>query len=293
MKTLIRILIILTGFAIEAKCQTSMTVGQIYDFNIGDEFHYYRTGSNGIPPNATRFIIIGKHFSTLNDTVFYKKHYYNYYTQVNWNPAPHLEYFFNSYNDSTFYTNLSIPFDSAYINWPSVDTGNWFNDTLFYSSQWCGRLIYDYTACQNCIFEGHYYHNQYGLGLGLVEAIHQCPAWPQIDDQYYLKYYRKGIIECGIPDTIDSASFASVYQLENYLNNISVYPNPATEKMTIDCSDMQNLSLFIYNIFGELLLQRELTKNKNEFDISAFSNGVYVIKVSNGDKIVTKKLLIE
>lgn len=289
---LIQILLILTGFATEGKCQTSMTVGQVYDYNIGDEFHYY---NSGVPPNATRFTIIGKHFTPMNDTLFYKRHFDNYYTQPNSIPTWHLDYYFNSYNDSIFFTDLATPFDSTYVNdQPLYDSlGDSFHDTLFYSSQWCGRLIYEYEACINCIFEGNYYLTQVGLGIGLVQSIHQCPAWPQIDDQYYLKFYRKGVIECGIPDTIDSTLIASVYEFENYLNNISVYPNPTTEKLTIDCSDIQNLSLVIYNIFGELLLQRELDKDKNEFDISSFSKGVYIIKVSDGNREILKKLMIE
>jgi len=272
------------------KSQTVLTKGQIYDYTINDEFHYFNSYTS---PNATRFSIVGKHFSALNDTVFYLRHFDNYYTQFNNNPAPHLDYFFNSYNDTVYYTNLDIPYDSAFINWPVNDTaGNWFSDTLFYSSYWCGNLIYKYTVCMNCIFEGNYYSFQYGQGLGLVESIHQYPGYPQINDAYYLKYYKKGSVSCGIPDT----TTLSINNNKKITPTIFIYPNPSSDKLIIDLQEfinLQNANLSIYNIQGELFLQQIITDVKTELNINKFAKGIYVIKANNDNTIMISRFVKE
>jgi len=79
----------------------------------------------------------------------------------------------------------------------------------------------------------------------------------------------------------------------NKLNQIHLYPNPATDKIVIDFAERQNLSLNIYNIVGELMLQKELDKNKNEIDISTLSTGLYIIKVTGAEWTVWKKLIKE
>jgi hypothetical protein len=105
MKTLLSILLILTVFIPEVKSQTTLTIGQVYDYNINDQFHYY---IYGVPPNATRFTIVDKQFSPLHDSVTYVRHFDNYSSRVIADPSPHLEYFFNSYTDTLIITNLDL-----------------------------------------------------------------------------------------------------------------------------------------------------------------------------------------
>jgi len=76
-------------------------------------------------------------------------------------------------------------------------------------------------------------------------------------------------------------------------SEINMYPNPATDKISITCPHQQNLSLSIYNIFGALILTNELSKTKNEIDISNFSKGIYIIKIASADRTVLKKIVKE
>jgi hypothetical protein len=76
-------------------------------------------------------------------------------------------------------------------------------------------------------------------------------------------------------------------------SEINIFPNPATEKISITCLHQQNLSLSIYNIFGALILTKELSKTKNEIDISNFSKGIYIIKIASADRTVLKKIVKE
>lgn len=76
-------------------------------------------------------------------------------------------------------------------------------------------------------------------------------------------------------------------------SEINIFPNPATDKISITCQHKQNLSLSVYNVFGALILSKELYNSKDEIDISNFSKGIYIIKIAGEDRAVMKKIVKE
>lgn len=288
MKTLLRILLILIVFGAEVKGQTTLTIGQVYDYNINDQFHYY---TYGVPPNATRFTIVDKQFSVLNDTVTYVRHFDNYSSQVILDPSPHLEYSFNAYTDTLIITNLDSLISDQFSNWTTNDSlGDWFNDSSYLSSQWCGILIYEYAACLGCNFEGNSYQGQYGQGVGLIKQIHQCPAWPQIDDQYYLKYYKKGTVSCGTPDLTTVGIKEPLKKLADFF----IYPNPVRSAFTLqNTSPHDNFQCSLQNLPGQIIMTVNLSGETNKIDISRIESGVYQLVIKTGDEISTIKVIKE
>ena len=57
--------------------------------------------------------------------------------------------------------------------------------------------------------------------------------------------------------------FAGGISEMNGVNKIKIFPNPASDKITIEGSD-ETQNLFIYNFVGDLILQKQLRNNKNE-----------------------------
>jgi len=55
-----------------------MTIGEVFDFEIGDEFQI-RGSATGQPPNADWITIIAKEYSTESDTVFYHRYHDSYF----------------------------------------------------------------------------------------------------------------------------------------------------------------------------------------------------------------------
>jgi hypothetical protein len=288
MKTLLRILLILTVFSAEVKSQTTLTIGQVYDYNINDQFHYY---TYGVSPNATRFTVTDKQFSALNDTVTYVRHFDNYSTQVISDPSPHLEYFFDSYTDTLSITNLDSLISDQFSTWTTNDSlGDWFNDSSYISSQWCGILIYEYSACLGCNFEGNSYQGQYGQGVGLIKQIHQSPAWPQIDYQYYLKYYKKGTVSCGTPDLTTVGIKEPLKKVADFF----IYPNPVESTFTLQNeSPYDNFQCSLQNLLGQIIMTINLRGETNIIDISNFEGGIYQLVITTGDKISTIKIIKE
>ncbi len=82
--------------------------------------------------------------------------------------------------------------------------------------------------------------------------------------------------------------YDSVYAGINKLqeSRLSIYPNPATDKITVDLSGMsQGGNLTIVDIEGQEFIKRQIIPPKTQIDISALPSGVYFVRLTN-DRIV-------
>jgi Flp pilus assembly pilin Flp len=80
----------------------------------------------------------------------------------------------------------------------------------------------------------------------------------------------------------------------NELNNavaISLYPNPTSGKITIQCNDMQQLELL--DITGKTVYEQAVSSNMLEIDISTYSKGLYFIKVTTNDAVGVEQIVLE
>jgi hypothetical protein len=69
---------------------------------------------------------------------------------------------------------------------------------------------------------------------------------------------------------------------------LSVYPNPASEKLTIDCNNLKPGQLItIYDMGGRPVLQTCLT-GLSEIDISRLASGTYLLRLGSGKEAVSK-----
>lgn len=71
---------------------------------------------------------------------------------------------------------------------------------------------------------------------------------------------------------------------------ISVYPNPATNKVHILTENKdQQFKIQMLNIYGQLIMSSE----SNELDVSRIPNGVYLIKIEFENQKIIKKLIVK
>ncbi len=80
----------------------------------------------------------------------------------------------------------------------------------------------------------------------------------------------------------------SVNELNNALN-MSVFPNPATDKLTIECN--QNAKLEILSIEGQIIKTINNVGLKTTIDLVNLSKGVYIIKVKTDKGIAIRKFI--
>jgi hypothetical protein len=69
--------------------------------------------------------------------------------------------------------------------------------------------------------------------------------------------------------------------------DISIYPNPTSDMIYIEGNYTQ-LKVVIYNVLGKEILNKSIT---NSIDISHLDNGVYILQLSDGVKLSTRKII--
>jgi hypothetical protein len=74
-------------------------------------------------------------------------------------------------------------------------------------------------------------------------------------------------------------------------NEIIIFPNPSDGIFKIDVGNLRSGKIKIYNIFGESIYQSEI---RNEtLDLSTQPKGVYLLFLQSGQKIFSKKIVIQ
>ncbi|MEI8201701.1 MAG: T9SS type A sorting domain-containing protein [Bacteroidota bacterium] len=76
--------------------------------------------------------------------------------------------------------------------------------------------------------------------------------------------------------------------------NISIYPNPAKNKISIQTTfpSKENM-LSIYNTQGQLLYTKEMINNQLDLNIEKLAAGVYTLKITNSESTIIKKFIKE
>ena len=78
-------------------------------------------------------------------------------------------------------------------------------------------------------------------------------------------------------------------------SNFSIYPNPATQKITIEFNQemAQKFWISIYNIKGELVYSQILqNQNSVDIDVSDLIHGLYMVKIQTKIGYQTERLVI-
>ena len=91
----------------------------------------------------------------------------------------------------------------------------------------------------------------------------------------------------GIYSTYNACAAACVTTAINEdISNLSVYPNPVKDVLTID--GIYN-SVNIYDVFGKLVLTSQTQKT---IDVSTLGNGVYMLEINTEQAVKTKKITV-
>ena len=80
----------------------------------------------------------------------------------------------------------------------------------------------------------------------------------------------------------------------NTITGFNAYPNPVKgNSLTVTTSSTEAKTVNIFNVLGRKVFSQRFSSMNKTMDISGISSGVYIMKVSEGNNIATKKLIIE
>ena len=83
---------------------------------------------------------------------------------------------------------------------------------------------------------------------------------------------------------------------ESSIANFTVYPNPAVDKIKVQFNNFNQVNktnILIQNMSGNIVQRQSLTLSGNvvEVDISTLSAGMYIISITDNNKIINKEFL--
>ena len=88
---------------------------------------------------------------------------------------------------------------------------------------------------------------------------------------------------------------SSIIDLANDIALINIYPNPSKNTITIDLgsNNLQNASIQLINVLGEVIFYQTIIQQKNTIDLSNYPIGNYLIQFNNNKGSKTLKIVKE
>ena len=74
------------------------------------------------------------------------------------------------------------------------------------------------------------------------------------------------------------------------ISSVKIYPNPVKNSLTVDLESNISTSIEIFDILGKRVFKNNISKTSN-LNLQALKAGIYIVKITQGNSIVTKKLV--
>lgn len=256
--------------ATKANAQEPLSIGEIYDYEIGDIFQISWSASAKYGEGYMKDIeILGKYYNQNADTVFYTRYIKKTFSSSD-EPWNHYSY----YNDTVSYGNLDSIYNEDSFTDPDLYNGR---GIIMFAEEWPWSQTYTET--------------RYAEGLGEVKDYYNC--WDSEEPAEALRqltYYKKGEEEWG------NHQIVSTQQPLQHDDFISVYPNPSSDKITFDFGNHSNKysELKLFTIQGVFINSYQIIEEKNIINTNSFTPGLYFYSIfnSNGNIVKTDKVII-
>ncbi|WP_046755663.1 T9SS type A sorting domain-containing protein [Kordia jejudonensis] len=127
------------------------------------------------------------------------------------------------------------------------------------------------------------------LGQGLPNVIVYDVEIHYATNKLRAATYGRGVWEVAV----DEASL-SVGENELPQNSVTIYPNPTVnKKFTLSLQDIAgNTNILVYNLIGSVVKEINTTANEETINLNGFAKGLYMVKVTNNGKSITKKIVV-
>ena len=137
--------------------------------------------------------------------------------------------------------------------------------------------------------------------LGLTQANGQQTFTVEIPDEKDITKFDKVFFYClqynhfwdlGTFNKFTSTTCA-VLEINNFkMNTLTIYPNPARNKIQISNIETVSAEIRIFNVLGKQVFHQSKVTEKN-LDISSFEKGLYLVKINVNGKSKIQKLVIQ
>ncbi len=114
-----------------------------------------------------------------------------------------------------------------------------------------------------------------------------------MDFMTYCENGTRGYNESGIMfGPAEDCDFPLMTQIIDSGNTLDVYPNPASNRITVELSGMtQSGKIAIIDMEGQEFIARQITAPKTQLDISSLPSGVYFVRLTNEKTVEVGKVV--
>lgn len=261
-KAALSFLLIFTSLFVSS--QNYSTRGEIYDYEVGDIFHFEEDEfwTYGWLDRVINIEIIEKSVSSNFDTITYKKFVETYTTTTGGGPQGY---------DSFYEYRVVVNPDLLFIV-----------DSVYYSNNYNARKI-SYIDDSYGLVDIYY---RYVDGCGLANYLFRDMNGPPYEFGTAMVYFKKGDEEWGTPNPI-----VGIHDLNDAKKSIKIFPNPARDIIHLSATDFIIAEVHIYDHLGRLV--QLVSNNFKTIDISAFQSGLYVVEVMWDGHRIRKKLIVQ
>ncbi|MBY0426934.1 MAG: T9SS type A sorting domain-containing protein, partial [Cytophagales bacterium] len=130
------------------------------------------------------------------------------------------------------------------------------------------------------------------LQLGMFVRGAGATPWNDYDaaGTYTFEYFAIG--NATIPGTAIPTSISSNDDFSAN-NQVSVYPNPATDKFTVDLSSFSgNANVRLVGTAGNIVSEQNATGSAS-FSLEGLSKGMYFVQISADNRVIRKKVMVD
>lgn len=183
----------------------------------------------------------------------------------------------------TFFAGETVNFmndSSSFVFDPQNNSNAFFNDTIYVWNFGDGTDTVAWNASHAFSGQGGNKYTTYNVTL-----TERVGSWSYAND--CSDSFSKSIVIVDSTVSIDSKLSEG---------NISIFPNPSNGFLNIKINNEQfnNANIEIYNVLGQEVHQ-SLANNvyEHKINLNAIKNGIYFVKITEGTKSLTKKLIIQ
>lgn len=281
----------------------NLTEKEIYDFEVGDEFHireYDYGHSNGGKKIVQK--VLDKSLNEGADSVIYKISIVENIAKNSWDPsAPVIAIL-----DTIIYMKVALYPTLKEINEIPTKPYIWNNPYSEYSSNYQFlRESPSVMAKFNIEYSGYYTTDdscfQGVLSSNFDYFIKPYEYWKGLGGPYYdkrigeimypkgreLVYYKKSYGEWGTPMELVMGTYPNKISA-----SVSLSPNPTTDRIKISSEEIQNTTYKVYNIDGREMLNGIFAGTEENVDVSSLKTGLYsLIIMKEGGVIYTSRFV--
>jgi len=262
---------------------------EMFDFDIGDEFHYDNENSWGHWYHTMKTVLEKTIYGDVDSIVYkYERCYVEYRPQ----PPPNTFFIHDTIIETIDLTNwywleLFNKLPDEFIRLDEYSAHKYFRKIGSHENRVMVAISYlDYNYySQNCWRDNwpdmQYYEEFHcEKGLGYTYYITREVLGSGFIGEYIssLVYYRKGSEVWGTPWASDCFTLVGVDYHEAPDVSLSIYPNPASGSIISIKTDHPG-ELTILDLQGKSRLRQAITEPTTTIDVSDLKSGVYVVKI--------------